>query len=275
MQTVFIRHNLIARPETLKYFWDERLIAIHYANSSSTNPDDYDSVGKQALKRLWRYCDSGAVVGATFRSIKSNQMLIGEIKKGSKVEVVKIKKHPDYNDYIYKTVKLQNVQEISYLDYPLLAAIQPRQATLTGWPSAEKYLLAILGKQKVKWDVKSLDPNQLEVICYEFLRMRGVLKALLLPIGRGTMDIDIYGIGQNDERVLAQVTHSTNLNTIQDKLIRLKEYKSKKSRLIFFAPDVTKFNDPDVQFISVEQVFSILSEKKSVYHSMISKMLYS
>jgi len=69
------------------------------------------------------------------------------------------------SDYVYKTVKLQNVREVSYLDYPLLAAIQPRQVTLTGWPSAEKYLLAILGKQKINWDVRSLDPSQLEVIC--------------------------------------------------------------------------------------------------------------
>ena len=126
MQTVFIRHNLNSKPETLKYLWDEHLIAIHFESLSSTNPNDYGFAGKQALKRLWKYCDSGAVVGATFRSIKSNQMLVGEIKKGSKVEVVKLKKDPDYNDYIYKTVKLHNVREVSYLDYPLLAAIHRR-----------------------------------------------------------------------------------------------------------------------------------------------------
>ena len=143
MQTVFIRHNLNSKPETLKHLWDERLVAIHFENFRSTNPDDYGSSGKRALKRLWKYCDSGAIVGASFRTIKPNQMLVGEIEKGSKVELLELGKLSDKDD-IYKVVKLKNVQEVSYLDYPLLAAIQPRLGTLTGWPSAENYLLAIL-----------------------------------------------------------------------------------------------------------------------------------
>jgi len=273
MLTVYIRHNLVSTPEALKYLWEERLIAIHFQSLRSVNPDDYDAGGKQALKKLWKYCNSGAVVGATFRSIKPHQMLVGEIEKDSKVELLELSKLFDHINYVYKVVKLQNVQEVSYIDYPLLAAIQPRLATVTGWPSAEKYLLAILGKQKVNWSVSSLDPSQLEVICYEFLKMQGVVKALLLPIGRGLMDIDIYGIGENNERIVAQVTHSTNPIVIQDKLVRLKEYQSENSRLFFFAPEILDLKDSVVRHISIEQVFSVLSNEKNVYRRMISQML--
>ncbi len=137
MQTVFIRHNLDAESKTLKYLWDERLIAIHFENIRSVKPDDYESIGKQALKRLWRYCESGAVVGASFRSIKSSQMLVGEIEKGSKVELLELSKLSDYHADIYKVVRLVNVREVSYSDFPLLAAILRRQGTFSGWPSAE------------------------------------------------------------------------------------------------------------------------------------------
>jgi len=202
-------------------------------------------------------------------------MIVGEIKRGSKVEVLKLAKDPNYNDYIYKVVRLKNAREISYLDHPLLAAIQPRQGTLTGWPSAEKYLQAILGKHKIPWSVTSLHPSQLEVICYEFLRLQGVLRALLLPIGRGLMDIDIFGIDASGKRILAQVTHSTDEKVIQDKLDRLKEYKSRGAKLLFFGPESSQFDDPAVRYISVEEVFDSLCADRTdpIYHRMISRML--
>ena len=272
MQTVFVRHNLDAGPETLNYLWNKHLIAIHFQDIRSVNPDDYASVGKQALQRLLRYCQSGAVVGASFRKIKSNQMLIGEIRKGSQVDLLDVSTVSDSDRGIYKVVQLVNVKEVSYSVYPLLAAIQPRQGTITGWPSAEKYLLAILRERELARSVKSLHPSQLEVICYEFLKMRGILKALLLPIGRGLIDIDIYGLGESGERVLAQVTHSTNRKVIRDKLTRLQEYQANDSNLIFFAPKKSEINDAAIQHIAIEKVFSVLSKEKG-YCRMISEML--
>lgn len=270
MQTVFIRHKLGTTPDILEDLWSKRQIAIHYENKRSTDPNDYENPGKNALKRLWKYCDQGAIVGATFRKIRPAQMILGVIKKGSKVKWT-----DEYgDDLVYKIVQLEDTQVISYLDYPLLAAIQPRGATVTGWPSAQKYLQAILNNERIPPEVRSLTPSQLEVICYEFLRMKGIIKALLLPIGRSLPDVDIYGIG-NEHEVVAQVTHSTNQAKLEEKFNRLKEYKSTRIKLIFFGPDQGRIDDSAVQYLAIENVFDSLysASDETGYPQLIKRML--
>jgi hypothetical protein len=276
MQTVFIRHKFGKQLKVLEYLWNNRLIAIHYENIKSTDPKDYKISGRQALSRMRRYCESGAVVGATYIGLNRNQMLIGEIEKGSIIELLDCGAiTPDIN-WIFKVVSIKNSQIISFKDFPMLSAIQPRLTAITGWPSAESYIAAILGMKELDRDVKSLTPSQLEVVCYEYLRFNGILKALLLPIGRTMMDVDIYGIEENGESVVAQVTHSTNEKTVKDKLDRLKNFEMQNAKLFFFGPRKCLINnDPDICYIAIEEVFSILSSDKSPIHNqMISKMLF-
>lgn len=270
MDALFIRHNMKrCTPEILNELWSKRQIGVHFGDNWSTKPEDYDSAGKKALSRLWKYCESGAIVGADFKSIRPTSMLVGEIEPKSKVEPKK------FGDYIYKIVQLKNTEEISYQDYLLLAAIQPRQTTITGWPSAQKYLESILGKEKIPWDVKSLHPSQLEVICYEYLRREKILYVLLMPIGRTLQDIDIFGINGQGKCVLAQVTNSTDPVKISEKIKKLESYKSKGFILIFFGPESQEINNyKDVEYISIEKVFYMLTlDLKSVYYEMIHKML--
>jgi hypothetical protein len=69
-KAVFIRHKISSTPEILEKLWDKRVIAIHYENIRSTNPDDYeDPAAKHALNRLHTYCNQGAVVGAIYRQV--------------------------------------------------------------------------------------------------------------------------------------------------------------------------------------------------------------
>ena len=267
MDAIFIRHNMSCTNGILEYLWSKRLIAIHFENNPSTIPEDYNSAGEKALKRLLKYCKSGAIVGADFKSIRPTSMLVGEIKPGSKIEAKKL------GDYVYKTVELKNAKEVFYEKYSLLAAIQPRQTTITGWPSAQKYLEAILENKKIPLELISLHPNQLEVICYEYLRMKKILDKLLLPIGRTLKDIDIFGINGQGIKVFAQVTHSTDSKEISEKIKKLKQYESKGTILIFFGPKSQK-RDEDVRYISIEEVFnSLISNHKSAHYRMVSIML--
>lgn len=269
MKAVYIRHKLDSTREILEDLWTRRLIAVHYADIRSTDPKEYDGPGRTALTNLWQYCESGAVVGASYRSIRPGAMIVGEIISGSRVEL------REYGGRIYKTVRLRNAREVSYLDDILLAAIQPRQGTVTGWPSAQKYLEAVLKGRKIPCRVGSLAPCQLEVICYEYLRLKGILEALLMPIGRSLRDIDIYGISERGEGVIAQVTHSGQRRTIRGKLGRLKEYQSADTKLVFFGPESARFHDADVQYISIESAFDWLScvDSNPIHHRMIRKML--
>jgi hypothetical protein len=268
MQAVFIRHKLDSSPAILEDLWANRVIAVHYANLPSTDPGDYNRAGRTALTRLWQYCGSGVIVGATYRRIRPAEMVVGEIEQGSRVEA------REYDGRIYKVVQLKNAREVSYRDHPLLAAIQPRQVTVTGWPSAQKYLEALLKKGKIPWSVESLAPSQLEVICYEYMRREGLLSALLLPIGRALPDVDICGIDKCGRNVIAQVTHSSSRRTIAHKLKMLKHYRAAGTTLVFFGPGSCRVNAPQVWFIAIEDVFDRLSsDGDSIYHQLISRML--
>jgi hypothetical protein len=262
-QSVFIRHKLSSTPEILEDLWSKRLIAIHYANISSTKPEDYKKAGKASLEKLWRYCETGAIVGATYTSLKPASMLVGIISPGSKVEIIEY-------DYIYKTVRLRHAREIFFSEHPLLAAIQPRQGTITGWPSAVRYLIALLKNEELPSDVRSLAPSQLEVVCYEYLRMKEIMSFLLMPIGRTMRDIDIYGINSKNETIMAQVTQDRDLHEIERKINCLKCQRSKNAKLIFFGPQAHKRNDPVIEYISVEDAFE---EVKAKYPLLISRML--
>lgn len=268
MKTVFIRHNLNVTDETLNKLKSKRLIAINFGNKSSIWPADYKTAGRKALGFLWKCCKSGAVVGADY----GKSMLVGKITRNSKVKAMKINDRHRGN-LIFKTVKLTKAKEISYLTYPLLKAIQPRQITITGWPSAYNHLDAILHNKKIPLDVNSLHPNQLEVICYEYLKIKKVIEVLLMPIGRSLPDIDILGIG-NGKTVVSQVTHSDNPNEISAKIQRLRQYKSKNSVLIFFGPESQSQGYRDVRYISTREVFYLFkSDHNSIYYKMLKKML--
>lgn len=271
MDAVFVRHKMKSKPEILNELWSKRLIAVHFRDERSTDPQNYGSAGKKALTKLWGYCESGAIVGADFREreIHDKDMLVGEIEPGSKIEP------KEFGNYIYKVVQLKNCREISYLEYPLLEAIQPRQVTISNWPSAKKYLESIFKNKKPPFEVQSLAPSQLEVICYEYLRMKGILEVLLLPIGRNLKDVDIVGINSKGEKIFAQVTHTYNSKEILKKIGRLKHYESEGSHLIFFAPESQiQQNANNVKYISIEDVFeSSTSNRNSVHHKMICSML--
>lgn len=120
--------------------------------------------------------------------------------------------------------------------------------------------------------VDNLAPSQLEVICYEYLRSNQLLDALVLPIGRSLPDIDIYGIDKGGHKILAQVTHG---RVITKKLAQLKRFQNPNAKLIFFGPKASRFEDPLVQFISIEQVFASFWEAdvNSIHHRLIEEML--
>lgn len=151
------------------------------------------------------------------------------------------------------------------------------RGALTGWPLARHQLAAIHTEEKIPPTVQSLVPRQLEVLCDEYLRHQKLLSALLLPIGGTLIGIDILGLNDNGETVVAQVTHSTNSNTITEKLKNLRAYRTKNpTTYFFFGPkSCTIKDDPVVKYISIEHVFHTFHDEGTsrVYKDMLNKML--
>lgn len=256
-KTVFIRHNLGGDPkkkDILKKMWDDKVIVLDYEAKASSNPDDYEQKNsRKAIRRLNEYCNAGVIVGADFRQLYSHKMLVGEIEKGAQIQI------KEYGGYkFYKVVELKKVKEVSYLKYPILLSLQPRSAAITGWDSAKNVLEAALEGKLLPLSVYSLDANQLEVLCYEYLKHKGLIGHLLLPIGRTLRDIDIYGCDKDGKNILAQVTFSSE---IDEKKNKLKEFNSKENKLYFFCPrESMDSKDEDISFIAIEAVFDEFKE---------------
>ncbi len=259
MRPVFIRHNCSSTPKILRQLWEERLIALHYDDSESTKPEDYYPAGKNALSRLWQYCDTGALVGADYRRFTGDAMLIGRISEGSKVTAREFSDPDAEKSFIYKVVKLQDAVEARYGDYPLLVGVQPRQATITGWPAAGRVLEAAISRKSLLREPNSLHPSQLEVLCYEWLRSARLIERLLLPIGRGLVDIDILGINGRGKRIIGQVTHSANTAELEEKERRLLQHARPQDEVYFFFPKHASLKpNPRVKQVFFRQVLETL-----------------
>lgn len=294
MEVVFIRHKMSHTVGTLRELWLNKLIAVHFADVASTNPEDYPEKDRWrvrlAFNRLKKCCERGAIVGADF-SVLHPKMLVGEIKPRSKIEAIEVGEGKlGKTKFIYKVVQLERAKEVSYTDYPLLLAIQPRRGTITRWQKAKRYLNAILGSGDIPWSVNSLAPSQLEVLCYEFLRSAKTptkmkLDFLLMPIGRTLKDIDIVGVTMEGKKLFAQITHgSSNLKEMEEKINALRKYESPNTVLIFFGPEKLyekilekselKSEIEPIEYTPIEGVFKLLtSNENSSTYRMIQKML--
>lgn len=271
MQYAFIRHKCDSTQTILHQLWDERLIALHYENNESIDPSHYPSAGAKALKRLLKYCESGAIIGASYSHLDRKSILIGKIAPGSQI-IAKTFKDPQENkEFIYKTVQLTNSKVVKYADYPLLAGIQPRLATITGWPSAKAVLNAAFRDTEIPRCPSNLHPSQLEVLCYEWLRTYSHLERLVMPIGRGLIDIDILGITRKGNRVSAQVTHSTNPSDLKEKEDRLLSHAAPDDCVFFFLPELNLL-PPNTKVTQIT-FHSVLTDLQSSLDESIKKML--
>lgn len=274
MQSVFIRHNCSSTERVLKQLWDQRLVALHYNDDSSVEPADYYPAGRTALKRMWSYCEEGALVGADFRKLNRAKMLVGKIEPGSRIVAKTFTDEVTGESFTYKVVQLTNAVTVDYTDYPLLVGIQPRQATLTGWPSARLVLEAALTQSALPRNASTLHPSQLEVLCYEWLRSTDALERLVLPIGRGLIDIDILGTNSKGGQVIAQVTHSNNPHELLDKENRLLEHARVEDDIYFFLPEKAPLAQRDeIKQITFKQVLTDLEmHTDSATHAMLRRM---
>jgi len=71
-------------------------------------------------------------------------------------------------------------------------------------------------------------------------------------------EIDICGLGENGDVVLAQVTHSGHPSTTADKAERLAAFGGKGCRLFYFGPAEMKLIDKRLTYVPIEDVFEVM-----------------
>lgn len=195
---------------------------------------------------------------------------LGILPEKTKIE---IKFHAPPEDFTYKQVELTHPIDLRQEDFASILAIHPRGSTLTHWKEGEKAIKFIYKRElrllssysDVGYEV--LFPAQQEVLCSEYLRIKGPeglrLKHLLLPVGRGMKSIDIFG-SSDKKFILGQVSFTKDIGVIKEKIYSLREaiaqIKSNKDVVqVYFGPEsaencVLQF-DSDLVFISLNEVF--------------------
>lgn len=272
--TIFIRHKLSTMPEILETLWREDLIAVHYIDDDSTDPEHYRAKGEKTaanvLSRLHSCLQTGAIVAASYRELKPAMLKVGRIDPVE--SKIRARRFQDSNrgELTYKIVNLVRVKNINLSRYPVLTGIQPRGGTLTGWQSATKILESILNNEPLPMELASLHYAQLEVLCQEFLRETGQLKHLLTPIGRNMYEVDICGMTQDGTLLFAQVTHTDDPGQTADKAKRLAAFAGRNRKLIYFGPASAQPHDTLLTFISIEDVFARMMKGN---RTLIEKML--
>ena len=277
---VFIRHKLDASNAIMEDFWNKGIIGIHYENKCSFDADDYTKLKESTRKTLKSHFklmaemqEKGALVVAEYHNPfntdkkKDNALLIGIIEQGTEKTC---KEYIDDNgeEVIYKIMKMKNKKVIYYEDYPILLSCKPPYTTMCKWHMMKKKIPSIYYGKPLPEEVNSLTFSELEVICYEFLKIEK-LDCLLLPIGRTLDKVDIAGLNRQGNRLFAQVTFSKKVKTIENKVKELlKVKKSENSDLYFFGPKsvekTVKENNKNktIKFKAIEDVFDELKSKK-------------
>lgn len=277
----FARHKYETR--NVEPLFKDHRIGIHYKDSKSIRPEDYLEIdGKEyktaesTMRRYNEILNEGAIVGAVYEN-HEEIMLVGKVEPRTGNEPVSV----EANDKgIFKTAKLVNCKTVRLAGCPVLWAIMPRQSTLVEWKKGAKILQIIMsGKKELDREAESLGTGQLEVLCYGYMVKNRYISALLLPIGRTLRDVDIYGMDENNQLIMAQVTQSDNKKEIENKKDKLLEAaklpaaeKKESIKSFLFARTPSK-EEPQVKIIDIKEVFDEL-DTDGYYHKIISRMLH-
>lgn len=298
----FFRHTLVVmvRREDMQRMWKEDRVAVHFPgdtannarDSESLDPDDYaERDEKVAIDTFGELCEEGGYVWA--QSYVSDKVKVGYVRgtreggKGVEMErsarwEMRGESYPGREDgrpATLKTLRLEGVGqdgvvEVGEGEQMDLMARRPPHVAVSRWKVGER-LREVAERRPRTAAFTSLSSAEQEAACAEFLRERHsdrpdlpVLNRLLLPVGRGLEDVDIYGIANDGALVYAQVTnYPMRWKQARDKAARLGAYRdayrdaSRNAnadvrgtgvRLVFFGVGEGQPEPEDVSFISVD-----------------------
>lgn len=260
MQTYFARHGskLDIDEDTYQRLWEDDIIAIHYpwtkndsheSDSESIDPQDYEGTAKSAIKALHEMAENGGYVCAVYDPFPGCK--VGFVEPGSSVELFR-GTWGDKNDRrgqeaVLKSVKLSEAKNLGETESIKLLSGRPRQGTFCRWHKASGRVEALVEENEWFTSIDRLGTARQEVLCSEILRLESIerfgvpqVQAFVLPVGRTLKDIDILGIDEEGDHVIAQVTnHELQSGSAKEKLHRLKKYDAadEAHRILFCHSD--------------------------------------
>jgi hypothetical protein len=249
----FIRHTWNEENGPSSLLKEKGYFGIHYVNQPrSVNPEDYTGDAKRILTAL-RDMDSDDLICSSFNE---EYLEVGTIDKDFGIQLVDYKS-PSGESWVLKVArhKPERKDKFYFAKFPMLLAAMPRQGTFGEWHLMREQILSIYDNGSVKFNYTALAPAQIEALCVSYLFHSRRLVCQSLPFGRTLKDIDIVGLDQSGERILAQVTFSTDKAKVKKKSEALGRYSSLSPHLLFFAPSKMRDQISNQEFISLETVW--------------------
>jgi hypothetical protein len=288
--TGFARHKGGVNESVAEYLWENQLIAIHWGDKPSADPADYDS-GANEIQYLNEFAKEGRIVGVSYRSIITSEMLVGVVRSNSKVKLLYFddgefanerEVNPDHSiddrneaGYrIFKALELEDVKSVSREKYPVIFdnSVRPPSASIINWWNVEDHLRRIInGEQQERW-VYSLRADEVEVLCEEFLRILNESYRTVRTVGGQVADVDISGVTENG-RIWAEVTMGGR-GDVEDKLKVLTDYTERNAEVLMFGPRDSKPDEisDHITYVPVEIIFDAVDLNRSG-KIMINEML--
>jgi hypothetical protein len=288
--TGFARHKGGVSESVAEYLWENQLIALHWGNIPSADPDEYES-GENEIEYLNTFAEEGRIVGASYRRINTAEMLVGAVHPGTQIsllyfddgEFVKEKEieprsslsaEEDEEYRIYKALQLDDVQTVSRDNHPVIFdnSIRPPSASIINWWNVEEHLRRIINEQAQKRSVHSLRSDEVEVLCEEYLRTLNPNYRTVRTVGGQVADVDISGV-IGDRRVWAEVTMGSQ-SDVESKIETLSEYTTDTADVLIFGPRNSKPSTipNEITYFPVETVFDAL-DFNDTGRQMIDEML--
>ena len=295
----FVRHKMHIPYEDAKELFEKRLIAFHYEDIRSWDPNEYSTMAaKKTIKYFEKLDKDGGLVIADYSPIlctdkdrnitKENNgetILVGKVEQNSRdyyestglCTKEKAKEHDNErlkDKHIYKTLRLKKPTPLSVLSYTLFQLPFPRGTISPLRMISADNVQNMYNGCKLDNEVESLAPSQLEVLCEEYLRVENRkmkdlprLKMLVAPIGGSMKDIDIAGLDSNGHYIFAQVSQAKD-KRVKEKVERLKMLTYKGASRIYFGPKsaLRKFikRKDRIKSVDIDEVFKESSSHREL-----------
>lgn len=193
-----------------------------------------------------------------------NEIFIGILPKGSKRQ-----RHERNNDLFF--LQLKEVEKFSTSEYPVLLSLLPQQTTISPYYKKSNLINALYSGEELPLKIENLSNRAVEIMCSEWMRNFAErdtkIHCQISGVGGSIRDIDIYGLNNKNEEVVAQVTTSTNRELINKKAKRIAPFKNK---LLFSGLQ----NENSIQEIPHVSIQKVLDEMiKAGFKTMIEKMI--
>lgn len=237
---ILFRNNFGNSQQILK-FYNNNETAIHL--DTDKDFEDWkkylnDENPKQQYLQRWKsltdlISKQDVIIIASYQEIGYK---IGKIKQGTTFQKVVNGKS------VFYLFKLENAKPINLDLYQFVQTILPANVTLSNVNRKNYSLRKIFLDIVCKVSNFEIDDKAIEILVAEWLRSKYApkefkIKYQILKTGGSKKDIDVSGITESDENLIAQVSNTENLGTIKKKIAQLDKYEDCKKIFFFNIPN--------------------------------------